>query len=311
MDTQDINSKQKASVHSIDHYVLDVPDLKIAKKFYQDFGLDVEEINGRLILKTFNDPHVWAYLYAAEKKSLKKIAFGAFAEDMATLREQVISSGCIVIPIKGMPLEQGFNFTDPDGVNIDVFVCPKVTPYEKGVTIGSNRDGIRGAPFRQDVPTTHPRRLSHILIFTSDIERSIHFYEDALGLKLSDYSKDAVAFLHATHGADHHTIAFAQSTAKGFHHSSWDVASIDEIGIGAKNMIDRGWDKGWGIGRHVLGSNYFYYVRDPWGSYCEYSYDIDFIPEGLKWEAGTHPAEDSLYLWGPNVPDDFVQNFEA
>ena len=33
-----------------------------------------------------------------------------------------------------------------------------------------------------------------------------------------------------------------------------------------------------GVGRHVLGSNYFYYVQDPWGSFAEYSYDIDFVP---------------------------------
>ncbi|MFL9557252.1 VOC family protein [Acinetobacter baumannii] len=311
MVAQDIDSKQKAGVHSVDHYALDVPDFETAKRFYQDFGLDVQEIDHGLALRTFNDPHVWVYLYAGEKKRLNKIAFGAFAEDMARLRAQVEAAGCGVLPIDDMSLEQGFHFIDPDGVNIDVLVCQKVTPYEKGATVGVHGEGTRGAPYRKDAPIVHPQRLSHILIFTSDIERSIHFYENALGLRLSDYSKDAVAFLHAIHGADHHTIAFAQSTAKGFHHSSWDVGCVDEIGIGAKNMMDHGWTKGWGVGRHVLGSNYFYYVRDPWGSYCEYSYDIDFIPAGVKWEAGTHPPEDSLYLWGPDVPEDFVQNSEA
>ena len=117
--------------------------------------------------------------------------------------------------------------------------------------------------------------------------------------------------MHAVHGADHHTIAFAQSVAKGFHHCSWDVASIEEVGLGAKYMHDHGWTKGWGVGRHVLGSNYFYYVRDPWGSYSEYSYDIDFIPADVNWVAEVHPPEDSLYLWGPDVPEDFVENFEA
>jgi len=23
---------------------------------------------------------------------------------------------------------------------------------------------------------------------------------------------------------------------------------------------------GWGLGRHVIGSNYFYYIRDPWAA---------------------------------------------
>ena len=64
------------------------------------------------------------------------------------------------------------------------------------------------------------------------------------------------------------------------------------------------------MGRHVLGSNYFYYVQDPWGSWAEYSYDIDFVPADVDWLAADHPAEDSFYIWGPTVPDDFVVNRE-
>ena len=43
------------------------------------------------------------------------------------------------------------------------------------------------------------------------------------------------------------------------------MSRIDDIGIGAA-MADKGYHKGWGLGRHVLGSNYFHYVRDPWGA---------------------------------------------
>ena len=46
----------------------------------------------------------------------------------------------------------------------------------------------------------------------------------------------------------------------------------------------------------------FHYVRDPWGSFAEYSYDIDFIPADLEWRAKDHPPEDSFYLWGPRRP---------
>ncbi len=68
--------------------------------------------------------------------------------------------------------------------------------------------------------------------------------------------------------------------------------------------------QGWGVGRHVLGSNYFRYVRDPWGSYAEYSYDIDFVEAGAEWPAADHPPEDALYVWGPELPSDFVTNYE-
>ena len=75
-------------------------------------------------------------------------------------------------------------------------------------------------------------------------------------------------------------------------------------------MADKGYSKGWGLGRHVLGSNYFHYVQDPWGSYAEYSCDMDYIPPGSDWEAGDFGAEDAFYVWGPTPPEDFTKNKE-
>ena len=95
------------------------------------------------------------------------------------------------------------------------------------------------------------------------------------------------------------------------HHVSWDVGSVQEVGLGASYMAKAGYDRGWGLGRHVLGANYFYYIRDPWGSYCEYSADIDFIPADCDWPAADHAAEDAFYLWGPQPPEEFVVNFEG
>ena len=116
--------------------------------------------------------------------------------------------------------------------------------------------------------------------------------------------------MHGAHGSDHHLIALAKSHAPGLHHSSWEVGSLDDVGSGAEQMRAAGFDRGWGLGRHVLGSNYFHYVRDPWGSFAEYSFDIDFVPHTLDWPAANHPPHDSLYVWGPSVPEDFIVNHE-
>ena len=72
-----------------------------------------------------------------------------------------------------------------------------------------------------------------------------------------------------------------------------------------------GYTEGWGVGRHVIGSNYFRYIRDPWGSFAEYSADIDYIPADVDWPVADHPPEDSFYVWGPPVPDYFIQNHET
>ena len=171
--------------------------------------------------------------------------------------------------------------------------------------------GKAGAGVRASAPPVRPRRLSHVLAFTRDVPASISFYERTLGLRLSDRASDLVAFMHGIHGSDHHLLALVKSSAPGFHHCSWDVASLNDIGLGAMRMHDKGWTKGWGLGRHVLGSNYFHYVRDPWGSFSEYSCDIDYIPKDERWPAADHKPEDSFYLWGPDVPREFTINYEG
>jgi catechol 2,3-dioxygenase len=65
------------------------------------------------------------------------------------------------------------------------------------------------------------------------------------------------------------------------------------------------------MGRHVLGSNYFHYVRDPWGSYCEYSHAIDFIRGDGSWKPSHVTPDNGFYLWGPLPPDDFAYNYES
>ena len=149
------------------------------------------------------------------------------------------------------------------------------------------------------------------LTFTRDVSRAIDFYTRALGLGLSDRCGDDIAFLHGIHGSDHHLIAFARADAPGLHHCAWDVRSVNEVGLGAMQMAGQGYRAGWGLGRHVLGSNYFHYVRDPWGSHCEYTCDMDYIPAGHAWEAHDHPPEDAFYIWGPAPPKDWTVNHEA
>jgi catechol 2,3-dioxygenase len=112
------------------------------------------------------------------------------------------------------------------------------------------------------------------------------------------------------HGSDHHVVAFAKSAAPGYHHSSWDMGALEDVGLGGMQMAAAGHTHGWGPGRHVLGSNYFWYVQDPWGSFAEYSADIDYVPAGSPWQAGDYAPEDAFYLWGPDPPSDFVTNHE-
>ena len=299
-------------VHSVSRFVFTVPSLDEAERFYSAFGLETRRKGNWLDLHTRGHSHCWASLHAnGAPKKLQYVSYGVFDDDMKAFQARVARLGLRCAP---HPLgdEAGLWLRDPDGVPAQLVVAPKVTPSAKSQPTAARAvaPGKGAAPSRSAIEPVSPRRLSHILRFTPDVPRMVGFCTEVLGLRLSDKSLDAIAFLHGVHGSDHHLVAFAKSEAPGLHHSSWDVGSLDEVGAGAEQMGARGYAKGWGVGRHVLGSNYFQYVRDPWGSYAEYSFDIDFVPADLDWPAADHPPEDSFYVWGPPPPEDFATNYE-
>ncbi len=302
------------AAHSLDRFVFSVPELDVAERFYSEFGLDVHRQATRIDLHTFGNAHCWGSVFELPgPKKLQYLSFGVYEDDFGPLLQQLEQRG--IAQTAPHPLSDGAGvwLRDPDGNAVQLVTAGKVSPNEPALrapAVPHPRD--RGAaPARSQAGRVHPRRLSHVLLFSSDVPRSVKFYSDALGLRLSDRSGDIIAFMHGAHSSDHHMLAFAKSEGPGYHHSSWDVASIDDIGLGMQHMVGCGYLRGWGIGRHVIGSNYFYYVQDPWGSFAEYSYDIDFIAADVDWPAADHPPEDSFYVWGPPPPDYFIQNHEV
>jgi len=299
-------------IHSMDTFNMIVPDLRVAEDFYRSFGLDLREEGQGLALYTHGSTHRWASLSEGAAKALNFLSFGVFEEDFEPMKRRIEGAGIRLLDAPKGYDSNGIWFRDHNNVLIEVKVAEKSSPDQKvDFATPSAPAGTAGAPQRSRAAQVRPRRLAHVLVFTTDVPRAIDFYRRVLGLRLSDRSGDGICFMHGIHGSDHHLIAFAKSDAPGLHHCSWDVGSINDIGRGAMQMADKGYARGWGLGRHVLGSNYFHYVRDPWGSYSEYSADIDYIPATHDWEAGDYPPEDSIYLWGPEIPADFIVNYES
>ncbi|WP_159914268.1 VOC family protein [Pantoea sp. 18069] len=299
------------AVHSVDEFVFSVPDLGQARHFYTSFGLDVRDEAGALALHTFGHAHRWARIVQADTKRLLWLSLGIYAEDLPRFERRLTQQGIQRIAAPSGAGTEGLWIQDPDGLAVQLRIAEKSSPSQPSAReIPPECANAGRSPSRSRAQATRPLYLSHILLFSADVDSARRFYEDALGLRLSDRSGSAIAFMHSPHGSDHHLIALAKSDGPGLHHSSWCVPSLDAVGIGAQQMVQAGYPQGWGLGRHVLGSNYFRYVRDPWGSYAEYSYDIDFVSPASEWPAADHPGEDSLYVWGPELPQDFVFNYE-
>ena len=300
------------AVHSVDRIVFTVPEIDAAETFYAAFGLNAKRTGQQLDLYTHGHQQCWMTVIAnGQPKALQYLSFGIFAEDEAAFREKIenLGIGCEPHPLAS---RAGLWLRSPDGVAMQLLVADKVSPDQKtpkSPTIALAR-GEAAAPMRSQSSRVSPRWLSHVLLFTPDVSCMVRFCDEVLGLRLSDRSGDLVAFTHTPHGSDHHLFAFVKSSHSGLHHTSWDVGSLDQVGEGSEQLRTAGFADGWGVGRHVLGSNYFYYARDPWGSFAEYSFDIDFVSSATDWVAGDYAPEDSFYLWGPAVPEWFVINTE-
>ena len=90
------------------------------------------------------------------------------------------------------------------------------------------------------------------------------------------------------------------------------MGNLDQIQLCAEALLKAGYRDGWGVGRHIYGSNYFHYVRDPWMTLNEFFWDIDFIPEAAHWQPqDAEPNEAALAQWATvPAPADFLTNYE-
>ena len=299
------------AVKGLLHYALEVPDPGKGEAFYRDFGLRSAEGGGRALRLEAGEGCGGPLLYEGPTKRLHHVAFAAPGDHYAAVRAALKTAGIPEIdPPKDAP-DAGIWLRDPDGNLINIRrEAPRSLAAEASLPYNgpgnATRKGARGMP---SFERATPRRLGHVLFFTPDPAAAERFYTGILGFRVSDRVPGLLSFLRC--GTDHHTLAFGKSSHRGFHHASYEVGSFDEVGMGGMWMRERGWQPAWGMGRHAIGSNVFYYIRDPWGSYAEYFHDIDHIPEDMAWEPRDWDPKYALYCWGPDVPADFIENKEA
>lgn len=291
-------------LHRLTRLVLGVPDVGATAAFYRDFGLD--EIGPARFASA--DGGEQLALVEAPHRRVVEIGLGVDdPDDLDRIDGQLGVFGAAVKRDGGELLS-----ADPGtGVGVRVGVAPPIAP-EPGLrppinsTGRAERTNARAAAIELE-PPVRPSKLAHVVLASPDAEATRSFFLEGLGFKLSDRVGDAISFLRCS--TDHHNLAVQAAPVSFLHHAAWELADPAEIGRGAQRMIEADPTRHmWGLGRHYIGSNFFWYLRDPAGNFAEYTCDVDVISDDEQWEPGVFEmGKVALFSWGPPPPRAFVE----
>jgi len=176
-----------------------------------------------------------------------------------------------------------------------------------------NRSGARPrTAARADVVVEEsprpPRRLGHFVIGTPHIEQTLRFFVDGLGFRISDSVAGVAFFLRCSF--DHHNLLIQPGPVPYLNHYAFEHDDVDAVARAASVYVrahpDAHVD---GLGRHMIGSNVFWYMRDPCGTFFEFFTDMDAIPDDTAWQARDDWAlEGTWSVWGSReAPEVFFQ----
>jgi catechol 2,3-dioxygenase-like lactoylglutathione lyase family enzyme len=285
-------------LHRLSSITIGVPNVEETSRYYAEFGLTR---NGTSFLT--RDGGEQLRIIESPSRRLIEMCIGADDPDD-------VDRVSVQLRRLDVAVEQNHTsvsaFDMHSGARVVVKVSPRVTQEPAAIepTNGpgyTNRENGRSPGILREAPI-RPRKLGHVVIGTPDAKASQHFFVDGIGFKVSDQVPGVAAFIRCS--TDHHNLLLQPAPVSFLHHTSWQVDDVDEVGRGAMTMLEGHPERHvWGLGRHFIGSNFFWYLRDPAGNFSEYYSDMDSITDDQLWIPGMwEPSLKALYAWGPDVP---------
>ena len=155
-----------------------------------------------------------------------------------------------------------------------------------------------------------PRSLSHVVYFVPDAAKAERFYQ-RLGFVTTDRFTHVGPFMRPAATQDHHTLFMIQTPPfmKGCEHFTFHVGGPTEMMLAGARFSAKGYQTFWGPGRHLFGSNWFWYFNSPLGCHVEYDADMDLHDDNwIAREAPMGADTSQLFLftlrdkWAPSGP---------
>jgi catechol 2,3-dioxygenase-like lactoylglutathione lyase family enzyme len=289
-------------LHRLSSFTYEVPDVDVVASYYEEFGLSgngdgsfsTTDGGRQLYLRRGNTRRIAAVTLGADdpddleriSSNLRGLGFDSTMVDGRLVSKDPVTQIEVVVDVEGRVLE-----------------TPRRQPPTN--TPGDARRVDARAEGARDESRVTPRRLGHVVVGSVDAEQSVRFFVDGLGFKVSDRA-GVGAFLRCS--TDHHNLLVMPAPVNYPHHSSWQVDNIDAIGRGAMDMLEGHPERHvWGPGRHYAGSNFFWYLKDPAGTFSEYYSDMDCIVDDSLWNAEAVEGLRGLFRWGPMPSPSFLE----
>lgn len=290
------------SLHRLSSLTIGVPDVATVAGYYADFGLE-QVAPGRFATQ---DGGEQLRLESAPSRRLLALEIGV--DDVEDL-DRVARN----LDRFGVPTQRSADSLSAVEPVIGVRATLRVTPHLIQPPIPATPYNGPGRPDRPNVRApgilregrVRPRKLGHVVIGSTDEEATRGFFTDGLGFKVSDRVPGLAAFMRCS--TDHHNVLVNSAPVSFLHHTAWQVDDIDEVGRGASAMLQDNPERHvWGLGRHHVGSNFFWYLKDPAGNFSEYYSDLDEIIDDQLWKPETVEGARGLFNWGPPPPPSFI-----
>ena len=290
------------TLHGLSSVTIGVPDPAAARDYYTEFGL-APAADGWLATR---DGGAQLRLAPAPVRRLTELVVAA--DDPDDLDSVAARLRALSLPVTRTP--DSVSAEEPvAGFSAVVRIATRLTQPETPATPYNgpgriDRRDARAPGVTREGPV-RPRKLGHAVLGSTDHEATQRFFVEGLGFKVSDEIKGQGAFLRCS--TDHHNVLVLRAPVNFLHHTSWQVDDVDEVGRGATAMLtDHPERHVWGLGRHYVGSNFFWYLRDPAGNFSEYYSDLDCIVDDALWKPGVWEGARGLYSWGPPPPPSFL-----
>ncbi len=293
------------AIHRLDSIRLAVADAEKQRTFYEAVGLTSDSTGSR-----FSSPDGGEQVVVEHGDFRRLLDVNMSAADESDL--SVIASRLNGLGLKSTMRDGVLHAIDP-GTRVDftVRVGDLLTRPAEVATVhnGPGRHERVNTRAAGVIPRARaPRRLGHLVIGTPDWEGTVRFLVEGLGFRVSDSFPGIIAFLRCS--TDHHNVAVVGSEVPHLQHYSWECDDVDHVGHNATALLNAELaEQGWGFGRHFVGSNFFWYLLEPSGSFIEFYSDMDVITDDIEWETrGRTPVgpEHIGNSWGPRMPLEFV-----